>query len=151
MKHTAALGREIFVIEKHFRLYFKGALKEHGLVPTEAMVLLTLIDTGSGPDKTQEQIIEELQYDKAAMTRTMQSLERKGYVTRRNNPRDSRSYLFTATEQARRFMPELFEILRCWNDLLMKDIDDLDLLVRGVRKMAANAKNSTHGGRTHHD
>lgn len=146
MKHATTLGREIFVIEKHFRLYLKAALRVHDLNPTEAMVLLTLFETGGGPDKTQEQIIEELQYDKAAMTRTMQSLERKGYAIRRNNPRDSRSYLFTATEQAMNFKPKLLDILRSWNALLMQDVEHLDLLVEGVRKMADNAKQSTQGG-----
>ncbi|MDP4119923.1 MAG: MarR family transcriptional regulator [Bacillota bacterium] len=153
MNDHAALGRDIFVIEKYFRLYFKNALKEYDVNSTEAMVLLAFYEKG-GPlkedvfkdihenqfAKTQDQIISELHYDKAAMTRTMQSLEKKGFVIRKDNPDDSRSFLFFVTDKANQFKPKLINILKEWNDLLMKDIENIDIVKTATKKMAQNAR-----------
>jgi DNA-binding MarR family transcriptional regulator len=158
MDDCRALGRDIFVIDKYFRIFFKNALRPYGLNATEAMVLLALYERGGslGEDvfqdihghklqKSQEQIISDLQYDKAAMTRTMQSLEGKGFVVRGENPRDSRSFLFSATEKADAFKPNLIGCLREWNQLLLEEIGDLDIVSRAIKRMADNAKHAIKG------
>jgi len=150
-----ALGRDIFVIDKYFRIFFKNALKPYDLNTTEAMVLLALYEKGGSVaedvfddihghklSKSQDQIIEDLQYDKAAMTRTMQALETKGFVVRRENPRDSRSYLFSATEKADDFKPALIDLLKDWNQILLDGIEDLDIVGPAIKRMADNAKHS---------
>jgi DNA-binding MarR family transcriptional regulator len=158
MEDCRVLGRDIFVIDKYFRIYFKNALKKYDLNATEAMVLLALYERGGNIgenvfddihrnklSKSQEQIISDLQYDKAAMTRTMQSLESKGFVTRRANPHDSRSFLFTVTEKADQFKPSLLHVLRDWNQHLLCDIENLDVVSAAVRQMAQNAKQAVKG------
>ena len=158
MDDCRALGRDIFVIDKYFRIYFKNALRPYGLNTTEAMVLLALYERGGslGKDvfqdihghklqKSQEQIISDLQYDKAAMTRTMQSLESQGFVVRCVNPKDSRSFLFSATEKADAFKPKLIGCLREWNKLLLGEIEDLETVSRAIRHMADNAKRTIKG------
>ena len=158
MNDCRVLGRDIFVIDKYFRLFFKNALRPYDLNPTEAMVLLALYEKGGHLredvfddihehklSKSQEQIIADLQYDKAAMTRTMQSLEGKGYAQRRANPSDSRSFLFWATQKADAFKPTLIGILREWNDLLTEGVGDMDIIGPAIRQMAENAKQAVKG------
>jgi DNA-binding MarR family transcriptional regulator len=157
MDDCRALGRDIFVIDKYFRMYLKNALRPYGLNVTEAMVLLALYERGSLREdvfqdihehklqKSQEQIISDLQYDKAAMTRTMQSLEGQGFVVRRENPKDSRSFLFSATEKADAFKPNLIGCLREWNQLLLGEIEDLEIVSRAIKRMADNAKQTGKG------
>lgn len=153
MLDCRALGRDIFVIDKYFRIYLRNSLKQYGLNTTEAMVLLALYEKGGSLQedvfddihghklsKSQEQIISDLQYDKAAMTRTMQSLESKSFVHRMANPNDSRSFLFTATEKADAFKPVLIGFLRDWNNLLLDGIGDLDIVGAAIKRMAENAK-----------
>jgi len=153
-----ALGRGIFVIDKYFRIYLRNSLRQYGLSTTEAMVLLALYERGGslmedvfqdihGPrlQKSQGQIISELQYDKAAMTRTMQSLEDKDFVVRRENPNDSRSFLFSATEKADEFKPILIGFLRDWNQLLLNGIGDLEIVSGAIERMADNAKQAVKG------
>lgn len=139
MSHEAILGRDIFAIDKYFKIYLKNALKQYDMNATEAMVLLVLYQK-SANTKTQDQIIAELQYDKAAMTRTMQSLEKKNFVTRQNNPGDNRSYLFSVTEIAEDFKLKLFEILRAWNQLLLDNVENLEIVQKAINQMAQNAK-----------
>lgn len=158
MDDCRALGRDIFVIDKYFRIYFKHSLRQYDLSTTEAMVLLALYERGGSLmedvfqdihgqklQKSQEQIISELQYDKAAMTRTMQSLEGKGFVIRWENPRDNRSYLFSATGKADAFKPVLIGLLRDWNQLLLNGVGDLEIVSGAIKRMADNAKHAIKG------
>ena len=158
MPDCRVLGRDIFVIDKYFRLFFKNALKPYDLIPTEAMVLLALYKKGGHLredvfddihehklSKSQDQLIADLHYDKAAMTRTMQSLEGKGFVIRQDHPSDSRSYLFSTTEKADTFKPALIGILREWNSLLTSGIEDLNVVNTAIQKMAENAKQAVKG------
>ncbi len=153
MNEHAALGRDIFIIDKCQRAYLKNALKKYEITTVEAMVILALYENNGALSeqkldnihefhtrKTQDQIISELQYDKAAMTRTMQQLEREGYVIRACNPNDNRSYLFSLTDKAYRFIPELLKILRTLNELLTSGVENLDIVKKATLKMAKNAK-----------
>lgn len=159
MFECTSIGRNILIIDKYFKLYFKNALKEFDLNTAEGMALLALFSQEGKIDsdtldamrrencgKTQDQIIDELHYDKSVMTRTMQSLEKKGYVSRSENPNDSRSYIFTVTDQATQFKPTLIDILRAWNDLLLKDIAHEDIIRNAVKIMSRNAQNAVLGG-----
>jgi len=154
MDKRACTGRNIMVIDKYFKLYFRRMLKEYELNSAEGMVLLALfgsdgltekqiltsIHSGTGA-QTQEQIIRELHYDKGVLTRTMQALEEKDYVTRCKNPQDSRAFDFHLTEKAKAFRPQLMKILSQWHVHLIDGIDQktLDLLDETLETMAKNA------------
>ena len=96
------------------------------------------------PGKTQDEIISELHYDKGVMARTMQSLEDKNYVIRKNNPQDNRSYIFQLTENAINLKPEILKILNEWNNTLLQGIDKkiVDLIKLQLDKMVDNIINS---------
>lgn len=160
--HYHTIGRDIMAIDKYFKFYFKSALSGHHLNVAEGMVLLALYgrdgQTTEGilddiheveMRKTQDQLIGELHYDKAAMTRTMQALEKKGLVLRSDNPLDSRSYLFSLTEQAKEFKEVLLTILRTWNDGILQELDgptiallenSLDSMMQNARRLAKDGK-----------
>ena len=91
--------------------------------------------------KTQNQIIDEIHYDKAVMTRTMHSLESKGYVVRNINYEDSRSYIFSLTRKAEDFKPTLFNTLKLWHEGLQKGIDktEIEIVNKALCQMANNA------------
>jgi DNA-binding MarR family transcriptional regulator len=154
MDKRACTGRNIMVIDKYFKLYFRRMLKEYDLNSAEGMVLLALFGSDGLTEKqilttihsdtggqTQEQIIRELHYDKGVLTRTMQSLEEKEYVVRSKNPQDSRAYDFHLTEKAKAFRPKLMKILSQWHARLIEGIDEktLDLLDETLKTMAKNA------------
>lgn len=152
-----AVGLNIFIIDKYFKMYLKKSLKKHDLNTAEGLVLLVFLKHNnkmsqddldeihsSKEGKTQDEIISELHYDKGVMTRTMQSLEDKKYVTRKNNPEDSRSYIFELTEKAIHLRPELLKILSGWNSILLQGIDKelADLIKSQLDKMVENIINS---------
>ena len=90
---------------------------------------------------TQNQLIDDLHYDKGVMTRTIQSLEQKGFVQRADNPLDSRSFLLNVTEQAVEFKPVLINILKRWHNFILLGFDEatLDMLNQSLIIMAENA------------
>ncbi len=149
-----SIGRNNMIIEKYFKLFFKNGLKQYDLNTAEGMVLLLLLEKQAKPQhntiekmhkiikgQTQDQMIDEIHYDKAVMTRTTQSLENKGYVVRSINPADSRSYIFSLTKKGEAFKPTLLNILKLWNDELQKGIDKskLDVTKETLSQMANNA------------
>lgn len=149
-----SIGRNNMIIEKYFKIFFKNGLKQYDLNTAEGMVILLLMEKETRPQyntieklhniikgQTQDQLIEEIHYDKAVMTRTMQSLEVKGYVVRSVNPADSRSYIFSLTKKAEDLKPTLLNILKLWNDGLQKGIDKakLEITNKALSQMANNA------------
>ena len=140
----ATIGCNIIIIEKYFKLFLKGSLKHYELNTAEGMILLALYGFNEQIEEanaTQDQLIDELHYDKSVMTRSMKSLERKGYVLRKDNPKDSRSYIFNLTDKAFIFQQTLVEILKEWNDIILVNFDDsvLNLLDTMLLKVAKNA------------
>ncbi len=153
MLQYASIGRNISIANKYFKLFFKNALKKYGLNTAEAMALLMLYGQSQQvsdellraihqdlPGKTQDQLVEELHYDKSVMTRTMQALESKGYVLREANPLDNRSYLFTLTEKAQAFKPQLIAILRQWTTGLLEQVENPEVVKQAMEQMAENAR-----------
>lgn len=155
MRYTA-IGRNMMKIDKYFKIFFKNALKVYDINVAEGLVLLSLYGHNGQTEnqilndldcnefsKTQDQLIGELHYDKGVMTRTMQSLEKKNYVLRKDNPKDSRSYIFTLTEKALDFKETLIEILTEWSDCILKNFNEktLGIIDASLRSMAENAEN----------
>lgn len=154
MLKSATIGCNILIIEKYFKSFLKGSLKNYELNTAEGMVLLALYGHNDQMDAqilkdsdinlvgtSQDQLIDELHYDKSVITRTMQSLEKKRYVIRKNNTEDTRSYFFKLTDKAFTFKQTLIEILKEWNEHILGDFDEsiLNLLDNMLATVAKNA------------
>ena len=154
MEQYASIGRNMNIADKYFRLYLRDALKPHNLNTAEGTVLLSLYGKNGSTETqifdsihdhttrhTQDQIIDELQYDRGVMTRTMKALEEKEYVLRSDNPTDCRSYIFSLTKKAMDFKPILIGILFEWNTYLLEGIDAeaLKITENALAVMAKNA------------
>ena len=155
MEKYPRIGRNINIADKYFRLYLRDALSPHGLNTAEGTVLLSMYGSSGGTERqivdsihgregggnTQDERIDDLHYDKGVMTRTMKSLEEKGFVQRSPNPADSRSYIFTLTEKGLDFKGTLIDLLRRWSDRLLAGIDEqtLSTVEKALAVMAENA------------
>ena len=131
------IGRIIMAYDKRFKVFMKNALKEQGLTVTEALVLLSLYETDG---QTQDGLLSSIYYDKSVMARTMQSLEKGGYISRSENPEDKRSWLFHLTENGRQMKPVIVNALRSWCQLAFRDMDDAEaqMLLDNMRRIQSN-------------
>lgn len=151
MEKFVSIGRNMMIADKYFKLYLRDALQPYNLNAAEGIVLLMMYRKTSNHtsisgnhemfgSNTQDELIREIHYDKGVMTRTMKELEQKGFVTREPNPADSRSYLFSLTEQGIAFQETMMEILRRWNTQLLTGLSEeqLSVVESALQIMAKN-------------
>lgn len=76
------------------------------------------------PGITQDQLTTKLKFDKATTTRSVKQLMESGYVERKVDPKDRRSYLLHPTPKALDFAPVLQSILNEFNRDLVSNLTD---------------------------
>ncbi|MEU6152739.1 MarR family winged helix-turn-helix transcriptional regulator [Actinosynnema sp. NPDC047251] len=105
------ISHAIFRIARLHRMLAGQLLREAGLHPGQELVMMHLWD--SGP-RRQAELVDVLDSDSATMTRTVQRLERAGFVRRTPDPTDRRATLVeaTAASQALRH-----QVCRIWQEL----------------------------------
>ncbi len=81
------------------KICISKALKEIGLGSAESDVLLFLYSKGDGI--RQDDIVAGVEVSKPAISRTIHSLEKKGFVIREQNAEDKRSYVIWLTDKAK--------------------------------------------------
>ena len=88
-------GRYISVLMRQLNLFFSHELSEVEITASELMYLSQLYRADG---LTQEEMSMEISVDKAATTRTIQGMEKKGLITRRRSETDERSVTVAPTE-----------------------------------------------------
>ncbi|WP_379129484.1 MarR family winged helix-turn-helix transcriptional regulator [Paenibacillus sp. sgz500958] len=93
------------------------------------------------PGITQDELTQELKFDKATTARSVRQLEESGYIERKVDDKDRRSHLLFPTPKALEFEPVLQNILKQLNIDLTRDLTDEEqaLLVSLLKKVSASA------------
>ena len=113
-------------------------LRPLGLSSAEGNVLLHLLTQGH--EMGQEQLVEQLDVSKPAVSHTLSSLEAKGYVTRRRDPDDRRAHRVRLTDKALEIGPAVEHVYNHVYALAVQGIsqDEFDLFVGLFSRMAEN-------------
>lgn len=120
-------------------LFFSHELSETELTASELLYLAQLY-TKDG--LTQEEMSGDLSVDKAATTRTIQAMEKKGLVRREVDSVDKRAKKVYLTEKAYEYETRIREIQKKWVDFITQDMtkDEADKFAGQLKQMAARAK-----------
>jgi DNA-binding MarR family transcriptional regulator len=96
----------------------------------------------------QENLSEQLHIDKATVTRALNKLEKEGYITRKKDNFDRRSYLIFLTEKAKNLQPAIKTILKNWTIKVLNDIshDEQINLYNLLEKMKENSIKTNQKG-----
>lgn len=88
----------------------------------------------------QEDLVEQLDISKPAVSRALNSLEAKGYVTRKQALDDRRAHQVQLTEKARRIGPRIEQIYNYVYTLAVQGIseDEFDYFVNLFGRMSEN-------------
>lgn len=113
-------------------------LRPLNLSSAEGNILLHLLTQGE--DRMQEQIGEELDISKPAVSRALDSLEAKGFITRQHDDHDRRARRVRLTGQARAIGPD---VEQAYNQLYARAMvgispDELAFFVQLFGRMAEN-------------
>ncbi|MGQ3479523.1 MarR family winged helix-turn-helix transcriptional regulator [Paenibacillus sp. TY11] len=93
------------------------------------------------PGITQEQLTNELKFDKATTARSVKQLEESGYIARKTDPNDRRSHLLSPTTKALEFAPVLQGILDEFNVSLVHNLseEEENLLIDLLQKISIDS------------
>jgi MarR family transcriptional regulator, organic hydroperoxide resistance regulator len=113
-----------------------------GLHPGHELLLMHLWDTGP---QRQTDLATEFDTDSASMTRTVQRLERAGFVRRRPDPHDGRATLVESTPAGLALRQRIQEL---WAQLEADTVGDMTAtlqrqLLRGLQCLETNLSAAT--------
>lgn len=100
-------------------------LRPLNLSSAEGNVLLHLWTQGQAMG--QEQLVEQLDVSKPAVSRTLDSLEAKGFITRQPDPNDGRAHRICITDKARAIGPAVEQAYNQLYALAMQGISQEEL------------------------
>lgn len=130
-----SISKWVSIMHRQFQMFMNKQLKEFGINSSEFLYIITLY---SNSGMSQDELAQELHLDNAAVTRSIKSLENKGFIYRerdKDNHRVKRVYL---TEKGEVFLPQLRSILESWDAYAKSTIDsDLyNVVTSGIREMS---------------
>ncbi len=120
---TAAGGpisHAIFRVARLHRMLAGSLLRRTGLYPGQELVMMHLWDQGA---QRQADLTRVLDSDAATMTRTIQRLERAGFVRRRPDPTDARASQVEPTPASMHLRKEIDDIWRQLEQLTVGSLD----------------------------
>ena len=113
-------------------------LRPLGLTSAEGNILLHLLTQDQ--EMGQEQLVEQLDVSKPAISRTLNSLETKGYVSRHPDPSDKRAHRVQLTNKALEIGPAVEKVYNHVYTLAMQGItqEELDYFINLFGRMSEN-------------
>jgi MarR family transcriptional regulator for hemolysin len=108
------------------------------LSSAEGNILLHLWTQGH--EMGQDQLVEQLDVSKPAVSRTIDSLEKKGYIARQPNPDDKRAHQIRLTRRALEAGPAIEQIYNHIYTLAMQGIsaEEFDYFVKLFERISEN-------------
>jgi DNA-binding MarR family transcriptional regulator len=134
--------REIWLHAHHMirsaRQIINENLRPLNLSSAEGNILLTLLTQGQ--EMGQEQLVEQLDISKPAVSRALDSLETKGFVTRQRDLSDQRAQRVRLTGQAREIGSDVEQIYNHVYTLAIQGIspEEFDTFVKLFGRMSQN-------------
>jgi MarR family transcriptional regulator, transcriptional regulator for hemolysin len=134
--------RDIWLQANHMlhvaRQIINRDLRSLNLTGAEGNILLHLFTQGE--DMRQEQLVEELEISKPAVSRGLDSLAAKGFITRQTDPDDRRAHRVLLTDTARAVGPAIERIYDQVYTRAVRGIrpEELDYLVALIARLSHN-------------
>jgi DNA-binding MarR family transcriptional regulator len=94
--------------------------KETGLTPSQIQALRHI---GYHKIMSQQELVEDMGVDKAAVTRLVAGLEERGYVIRTADPKDGRAKVLQATEEALQVKDDVIALEEAYYDWLLEGLE----------------------------
>ncbi|MBE6022557.1 MAG: MarR family transcriptional regulator [Cellulosilyticum sp.] len=116
-------GKLISILYRKSQIYLGRVLKSYNVGAAEVPVLLSLY---SKDGVTQEELATHVSLDKSAITRILQSLLSKNYITKSKDENDLRCNRIYLTKEAHAIKETIYHALDDWNALLMRGLEEND-------------------------
>ncbi|MBQ3533603.1 MAG: MarR family transcriptional regulator [Clostridia bacterium] len=94
--------------------------RDTGLTPSQIQALRHI---GYHKVMSQQELVEDMGVDKAAVTRLVAGLEERGYVIRSADPKDGRAKVLQATEAALQVKDDVIALEEAYYDWLLEGLE----------------------------
>ena len=94
--------------------------RDTGLTPSQIQALRHI---GYHKVMSQQELVEDMGVDKAAVTRLVAGLEERGYVIRTADPKDGRAKVLRATEAALQVKDDVIALEEAYYDWLLEGLE----------------------------
>ena len=137
---TRLLVKNISHLERHRRKFVNERLKGDDLRGTMYLALLCLHHS---PGSSQDKLCSDLLIDKGNAARLCRQLEDAGYITRQQSPEDRRQNMLFLTEQGKKEIPVICELIDEWYVSATEGLteEEADTLYRVLLRMKENTDN----------
>ena len=138
------IGRLLSLLQRQSQIYQQRLLKPLGLQSSEFIYILHV---GVHPEATQQEISDDLALDKAQTARSLQSLEKKGLITRKTSQTDTRAQKVSLTKAGQELRPKIMEIMMAWMNAITEGISEKEIaiLYDNLNKMSKQALDLVKG------
>lgn len=138
-KNEQSLGKIFSIIHWQSRMYVENKLRKYDLGWGEFHVLRKLYEK---KEMRQKEITDCLGITKATTSKVMKKLEEEGYIGRKRDRKDSRTYVIRPTRKAMKLKSPLGRISREWNGALLWGFTESEKenISHALSKMAENAE-----------
>ena len=131
------LGKYISILYRQERKLLNYIMREYDLGYSSYNFILYI---SSHPGSSQKEVCHNMVIDEALATRSMKKLERQGYLTRRREALDGRTYSLFLTPQGQELVPVIRRALEQWWEQLTAQADlsqeELEIILPLLRKMS---------------
>lgn len=117
-----SIGHQVYRLHRGLRSEFERRLIPFDLTPLEWSILALCEPGPIAP----AHLAARLEIDRAAVTRTIDPLVRKGHLERHPHPTDRRSIVIDLTDSGRDLLPRLVAQSQAAQDVLLGHLDDRD-------------------------
>ena len=124
MDNYVNAGRWFSILYRRSQQFIVEACQEMGLTFSEFTILMRI---HSNPGVKQDDLAKVLFLDKAVVTRTINSLEQKGYIVRSQDKLDKRVKHVYLSVEAESYYPFLHNVLKQWMDYLCEGMSEKEL------------------------
>ncbi len=100
--------------------YVARRTKDTGLTPSQIQALRHI---GYHKIMSQQELVEDMGVDKAAVTRLVTGLEERGYVIRTTDPKDGRAKVIQATEAALQVKDDVIALEEAYYNWLLEGLE----------------------------
>lgn len=145
MERSMSIHRSIRRLYRATQKYSMAQTVHPDLSPSEMQLLRHV---GFHGEVSQRHLAETLGVDKAMISRTLQRLEEKGYLLRKEDEKDARSKTVVALPPAYEIHTEGRGLAEQFYDAVTEEFseEEMELLDRLLQKMAENGKQINQSG-----
>ena len=108
-------------IHRCFRQWQSDKMQNNGINGVQQNYLFHI---AMKPGISQEQLSDHIMVNKSNVARQLSTLENEGWITRKTSATDKRVYEVYPTEKTNQLMPEIVNLMKQWNELILEDLNE---------------------------